>query len=117
MSQRVFRSRALDELPDLAADGVHHLQNLGIGIADVAAEEFNHAHYGALERDREGEGRAEALLRGRFCPPELRIERHVGNPCRCAARPYSLGEPHAEAALPGHPPGSGTRAAERRPWF
>src|SRR5258708_22919077 len=100
MSQRVFRSRALDELPDLVADGGHHLQELGIGVADLAAEKFEHAHYVAPECDREGEGGVEPCVRGRLRPMELRIERHIGDAYWCAARPCSPGKPHAEAGGP-----------------
>ena len=43
------------ELADLAADHSHHLQERRVGIADLAAEEFQHGEGDVARKDRKGE--------------------------------------------------------------
>jgi len=83
--------------PTWVADGGHHLQELGIGIADLAAEKFEHAHYPAPERDREGG--VEPCVRGKFRPLELRSERHVRYAYGCRSTMLARGA-HADAGRP-----------------
>jgi hypothetical protein len=55
---------ALEELPDLRAGGVDHLEQLAVGLADPAAEELHDAHDLVPDADREARTRR-AGARGR----------------------------------------------------
>src|SRR2546427_11466292 len=59
-----LRVLALDELADLSADGGHHPEQILIGLADLAAEELEHAQDRAAEEDRESEGSMQPILGG-----------------------------------------------------
>src|SRR5712672_1207901 len=48
---------ALDELTDLAADGSQHVEQLLIGLPDLAAEKLDHAQDFPPEQDGKAEGR------------------------------------------------------------
>jgi hypothetical protein len=43
IAKRHFGSLAFDELTDLAADGSQHIEQLLIGLPDLAAEKLDHA--------------------------------------------------------------------------
>ncbi len=53
-----LRAPAFEKLPDLAADRPQHLEQVCIGLSDLAAEELHHPEHGAAQQDRESEGGA-----------------------------------------------------------
>src|SRR3954469_13624150 len=55
--QSFLGALAFDELTDLAADGGHHVEQLLIGLPDLAAEKLDHAQEFAPEQDRKADGR------------------------------------------------------------
>ena len=55
LARRLLHPTPFHELPDLAADGLGHLEELVVGLLDLAAEEFDDAEHLAAEPDREGE--------------------------------------------------------------
>ena len=100
----VLGAPAIDEHADLAADGRQHREQIGVGRADLAAEELHHAEHFAAQQDREPERRVEAFARRDRRAREIPVLRHVGNPDRLAAGPHPAGQPDA--------PREGRRAAD-----
>ena len=67
---------ALDELADLGAQARHHFQEIRIDAsAATHAEEFEHSQALATKKNRDGKGRAEAVLTGGRLPSKARISR------------------------------------------
>src|SRR5882757_8105813 len=58
VTQRGFGALALDELTDLATDGSQHVEQLLIGLPDLAAEKLDHAQDFPPEQDGKTKGRA-----------------------------------------------------------
>jgi hypothetical protein len=57
LPQCFLAALALDELTDLAADGSQHVEQLLIGLPDLAAEKLDHAQDFPPEQDRKAQGR------------------------------------------------------------
>src|SRR6267143_497430 len=76
------------ELADLAAAHAHHLQQRRIGIADLAAEEFQHREGDVARQDRKGERAVEPRLGGEVRSLEAFVAAHVRYPMRRSAHPY-----------------------------
>src|SRR5207249_3069934 len=57
LSQSFFRTFALHELPDLAANAGEHLQEVFIGLSDLATEKFHYCQKALTEKDRKPERR------------------------------------------------------------
>jgi hypothetical protein len=57
IAEGLFGALALDELTDLAADGSQHVEQLLIGLPDLAAEKLDHAQDFPPEQDGKAEGR------------------------------------------------------------
>ena len=93
---------ALDELADLAADGREHLEQVLIGLLDLAAEGLDDAQDVAADDDREAEGAVQALAGRGPSPREVRVRDDVPDPGRLAARPDAAGQ--ADAGGEGGPP-------------
>ena len=55
--QSFLDALAFNELTDLAADGGHRVEQLLIGLLDLAAEKLDHAQDFAPEQDRKADGR------------------------------------------------------------
>ena len=108
---------AFDELPDLAAGGVEHLENVGRGLADLGAEELHHADEPARADDRETERAVQPVPRRVWRPRKIGVREDVGDPLGTALAPDPPREPHAgrerhlsaplgqllAAPRPGHP--------------
>ena len=60
-----FRFGAFDELTDLRAGGVHHLEHLVIGLATLGGEELDHAEHIAPAPDGDPESAVQAIRDGR----------------------------------------------------
>ena len=106
--QRLLRPLALHELPNLAAKGGGHLQQIGVGLAQLAAEELDHSGDTGPAPDRERESAAHARGRRLMDSGELQALEHgdVPVPDRPVCRPHAARESDAcrERALPRHPP-------------
>ena len=87
---------AFDELPDLAADGGHHPQDLLVGLLDALAQELNDAEDFPPEQDGEGEGGVQAGRGSRVLAEEVLVLHHVRHPQRFAGRPDPARQPLAE---------------------
>src|SRR5689334_23321369 len=51
----LFGARAVDELPDLAAHGRKHIEEFGIGLADIIAEKLDDAQNLVSEQNGKSE--------------------------------------------------------------
>src|SRR6185503_239645 len=69
----VLRALALDELADLAADRGEQLEQVLVRLADLAAEELEHAEHDPAELDREAEGAVQPFARGDRGAREVRV--------------------------------------------
>src|SRR5207244_4122545 len=89
------------ELADLAADHAHHLQQRRIGIADLAAEEFQYGEGDVARKDRKGERAVEPRPGGELLPLEALVAAYVRYPVRRAAHPlrYLAGSVADDAAF------------------
>ena len=76
----VAGSLPLDEHADLAAHGGHHSQQIGGGLANVAAEELHRALHAAPFHDRQCEGGMEPGPPGRRGPRKIVVAGDVGYP-------------------------------------
>ena len=83
----VAGSLPLDEQADLAADRRHHRQQIRRGLADVAAEELQHALDAAPFHDRQGERGMEPDAFGRRGSRKVVVASDVGYPRRLAMLP------------------------------
>src|SRR6266851_5709943 len=88
VEQILFGLLARHELADLAADDTHHLQQRRIGIADFAAEEFQHGEGDVARQDRKGERTMQSGPGGEWGPLETFVPAHVRYPVRRAAHPH-----------------------------
>src|SRR5882724_12405162 len=57
LPQCFLAALAFDELTDLATDGSQHVEQLLIGLPDLAAEKLDHAHDFPPEQDGKTKGR------------------------------------------------------------
>ena len=60
LEDRLLRLLAFHELAELAADGGQHLEQVRVGLLDLAAEDLHDAQDVAADHDREGEARRAA---------------------------------------------------------
>ena len=86
----------LHELADLAAYASHAFEQLGIGLMNLAAEEFHDADCLRANLDREGERAVQVGVRRFGRAAKARLLRDVANPCGLAFRP---GAPDQAAGL------------------
>src|SRR5262249_9724777 len=78
---------ALQELADLAADQLHHANQIRLRLARLAAEEFHHSGYFAPARQRESHAAVQAV-RPRNRPPwTLLLDPELGKPDRLSRGP------------------------------
>jgi hypothetical protein len=117
LAHRLLGLLAPDELPDLAADGGHHRQQLVVRLLQRAVEELDHAEHLAAAPDREAEGAVQADPgRGRG-PGEVGVRQHVRDPGGRAAGPDPAGQPDPgpEAGPPAHVREGGQLQPRRMP--
>ena len=81
------------ELANLAAHRREEIQLLRIGLADLAAEELDHAEKLAREEHGEADRAAQLRLGRALHAHEARVRRDVGKPQRRAALPHRAGQP------------------------
>jgi len=91
----LFRAAALDELPDLAADRLQHLQQLVIRIADLAAEEFHDAEPGRSKEDGKAERGVQPFSGRDGAAREVAVVRHVCDERGAAGGPDPAGQSDA----------------------
>src|SRR5207244_12550055 len=72
----LFRAATLDELPDLAANRLEHLQQRFVWLTDLAAEELHHAEHRGAEEDRKAERGVQAFSGGDGGAREVGVVRH-----------------------------------------
>src|SRR2546421_4942864 len=89
IAQRLLGLLPLDELPDLAADGDHHLEQVSVGRPYLVAEELHDAQDFAAEQDGEGERGVQYFARGDGRAREISIMDDIGNVCGLTAGPDS----------------------------
>ena len=63
LSDSVFGPLPLDELSDLTPDRYHHVEEILVGLSDLAAEEVDDAQYFAAEQNGKGERRMQSFTR------------------------------------------------------
>src|SRR6476659_9656689 len=63
LSDSVFGPLPLDELSDLTPDRNHHVEEILVGLSDLAAEEVDDAQYFAAEQNGKGERRMQSFTR------------------------------------------------------
>src|ERR1700678_1496531 len=100
--QRVLRTLALDKLPDLVADGCHHVEQILVRLPNVTAEEFDDAEDLTAQQDREGKGPVQAFVCGDVGTRKIPIMGNIRDVRRRTARPDSARQPPAwrEGARP-----------------
>src|SRR5262249_36328213 len=91
--ERFFRSLALDELADLAADGRHHGEQVLVGLPSLVAEELHDSQDVAAEQDGKAESRVQPFARGDGCAWEIRVMDDIGNVGRRTAGPDAAWQP------------------------
>src|SRR6185295_2817867 len=97
--QRLLRLLALDELPDLAADRAHDLQQHLVGLLDVPPVELHDAERQAARNDGEAERAVQVRPRRSRPAAEIGPLRDIGEPYGRAGLPYGAYEP--SGASPG----------------
>src|SRR5437773_3585510 len=90
--QYLFGAPPLDELADLTADGAEHVEQLGIRLADLAAEELHHADQIVSDRNRKAERGVQAFPRSDGRAWKIRIVHDVVDEFRPTARPDAAGQ-------------------------
>src|SRR6266498_5400468 len=70
---------ALDELADLAADGSQHVEQLLIGLPDLAAEKLDHAQDFPPEQDGKAQGRVQSFAFGDSSARKVFIMNDIAN--------------------------------------
>src|SRR5262245_11720533 len=86
---------ALDELTDLVTGGRHHFEQLLVGMANLAAKEFEDAQYLTGEDNRKTKGASQTFFYGHGRPGKVRILGHIGNPGRLLGGPDPPGQAYA----------------------
>ncbi len=85
--ERLGNALPFDELPNLAADGREHLQEVVVGGAHFPTEELDDSDDFRTVIDGKGEGAVHAFFDGRGRAREVIIAGRVHDPCRLAAGP------------------------------
>ena len=105
--QRLFCPLALEELPNLAPESRRHLEQVGVGLARLAAEELDDAGDARPAPDRKAERAAHTRGSGVRQPREMRAPQpgDISMPDRAVAGPHTTRETHVphEGHLPRHP--------------
>jgi hypothetical protein len=83
-----LRALALDELTELAADGSQHVEQILIGLPDLATEKLDHAQGFPPEQDGKGEGRVYSFALGAGSARKVFIRNDIGNVFGLKAGPY-----------------------------
>ena len=104
----------LHELADLTADRGEHLEQRGVGLPDLAAEELHHGDHVVADDDGEAEGAVQAFHRGRGRAGEVPVEEYVRDERGLCGRPDPAGQP--DAALERGRPAMRIEAGKRRAW-
>ena len=84
-----------DELPHLAADHAHRLEQHVVGLAQIAGEELDGADDAARSEQREAERRLQPGAAGSVRAREVAVARAVDDPTRPAGDEQAAGEPLA----------------------
>ena len=92
-AQRLLRLLALDELPDLAADRPHHLQERLVGLRNVAPVELHDAQGFIASDYRKSERAVQIRFCRDLCALEIRSLCDIGKPHRSAVLPDGAYEP------------------------
>src|SRR5439155_25384665 len=104
-AQLFFGAAALDELADLAAQGLDHRQELAVRLADFVAEGLDDARYLATGENGKRKGGVQVTAGGDLAAREVGLLRDVGDPGRGAIGPDAAGQTDAR--------GTGERAGHR----
>ena len=101
--QFLFGLLALDELTNLAANGLKHPEQFVIRLANQAAEKFNDSDNLVRASDRETKRAVESFFQRIIRPWEIGVDNHIGDPRRLPMGQYSTRKTHAggEQGLPG----------------
>ena len=108
--QLLFGPLPLDEKANLAADRRQHRQQILVGLADLAAEEFHHPDDLGAADHGEAERRVQPCAIGDRRSGEVRIVDDVGNPGGLEARPHASRQ--ANACRKGGPAADGGELVE-----
>src|SRR6516225_6472900 len=84
----VDRSIEPVELTDLAADGSQHVEQILIGLPDLAAEKLDHAQDFPPEQDGKAEGRVYSFALGDGSARKVFIRNDIGNVFGLKAGPH-----------------------------
>src|SRR6266480_4707520 len=96
-AQRVLGLLTLDELPNLAAYGGHHVEQVPVGLPYLVAEELHDAQDFAAKQDGNAEPGVQRFARSDGRTLEIRIVDDIGNVGGFTAQPDSPWQPY-----PGH---------------
>src|ERR1700759_2209644 len=103
VTQRLFGALTLDKLTDLAADGRQHVEQLPVGLPDLATEKLDHAQNFAPEQNGKAEGRVQPFAFGDRAARKVLVRNDIGNVFGLEAGPHSARQSQARDArdLPG----------------
>src|SRR5258707_13628014 len=79
LAEGLFGALTLNELTDLAADGSQHVEQLLIGLPDLAAEKLDHPQEFPPEQNGKAEGRVKSLAFGDGSARKVFIRNDIGN--------------------------------------
>ena len=83
----------LDELADLGAEAVHHLQHGEVGRPRLVAEKLQNAQALAAQHDRHGKGWLQAVFLGGRLAGRIVVAADFGNPRGLPSSPYATRKP------------------------
>src|SRR6476620_7990618 len=98
--QHFLGTPALQELPNLTADRCHDLQEIGILLTNLVAEELDDTQERRAEQDGKREGRMKPRVDRRRRPWEIGVARDIGNPAGSATAPHPARQPDAGLERP-----------------
>ncbi len=91
---------ALDKLADLAPDSGHHLDQVFVGLMDLAAEERHDAVDFRSDNDRKTQGRPQPQLPSDVSAHEVLLRDKIRDPNGPTLAPHAAG--HSKAGVEGH---------------
>src|SRR5205823_8735814 len=94
--QRILGLLALDELPDLAADGGHDVEQVRFRPPYLVAEKLHDPEDFAAEQDGNGERGVQPFLRGDGCTQKISILHDIGTERGFTAQPHSPRQSRSE---------------------
>ena len=83
-----FGASPLDELADLAADGIEHLHQFAFQFADLAAEKFNRAQHALARPNGKTKCGVQTFRFRQWRARKVLVVWHVRNPRRLSGRPH-----------------------------